>query len=101
MAATKQQAPAKVGNLEKSRPQKAQPVDDSAKAPAPPKAEAGADARRMGDGEKAQPLQQLDPAHRLSTPSELREETAHGHSPIIPWPKEGESQNRSPFKNLK
>jgi hypothetical protein len=87
--------------MEANRPQKTAPVDDAAKVPAPPAGKAGADARRMTDGEMAQPLQQLDPAHRLSTPSELREETAHGHSPLIPWPAEGESQNARPFKNMK
>jgi hypothetical protein len=91
--------------MEANRPTTPKPVVDAAKVPPTPSSPADAkakpDVRRVSDGEKAQPLQQLDPAHRLSMPAELREVTAHGHSPEIPWPAEAESQNPRPFKGMK
>ncbi len=84
------------------RPQAARPRDDGAKgAAAPTKGAVAAGTRKHSDGEQPQPAQQLDPARRLSKPADLEPETAHGHSPRIPWPENAENQAPRPFKGLK
>ena len=101
VATQKSKSPA-VQMAKANRPQGAENAKaDGGSLPAAPKAQAGADARRLGDGEQAQPLQQLDPPHRLSTPADLKPDTAHGHSPLIEWPKDAQSADPRPFKNMK
>lgn len=102
MAAAKQKAPAAAQKMAANRPQGQEiAASDGGKTPPQPKAKVGSDARRMSDCEQAQPLQQLDPPHRLSTPSDLKPDTAHGHSPHIDWPKDAQSDAPRPFKNLR
>jgi hypothetical protein len=92
----------KAGPVAESRPQRAKTVTDAAKVPAPPAAKAGAGSKFVGtDGEMSKVVQELDPPRRLKMPAELPEETAHGHSPEIKWPKEAESQNAMPWKGLR
>jgi hypothetical protein len=56
------------------------------------------------DGEKASPWpgKAVTQAQRsggpLPTPAQIADADRHGHSPLIPWPKEQESQGPKPFK---
>lgn len=94
-----QAAPAKVGQIAESRPQKTQPVADSARVKPTPRTKADADSRLMGgDDEQAKVVQDLDPPRRLNMPGDLKEPTAHGHSPEIAWSRVDAGL---PFKNLK
>ncbi len=81
-----------------SRPQRdADAPKDDGKNPSGPKSKSAA----ASDGEKPNLAQNPYPPHRLATPSDVKDEAAHNHSPKIPWPQDGQSASPRPFKNLK
>lgn len=59
------------------------------------------------DGSKASPwpgsaiVQAQRTGGPLPDPQQLQGEATHGHSPRIPWPQDGESAGKRPFKNTK
>lgn len=63
--------------------------------------------RGTTDGEKASPWpgQGIVQAQRtggpLPNPADIQDAALHGHSPAIPWPKDGESTAKKPFKTTK